>query len=509
VELKQSRLTGAWTSPARHVRVRGRTLTPANIVACVIFLFMALRLCFACSTQPMIGYANNLDFFRQSACVGVWQATGGERISSHVESPVNDLVRDGVRISSFCMASSDNLFVWLAAQRHKLNTPFPLQEVGSLKAMLTIALTGLMLLQPIGASARLASAVMASLVFGDIAVGCYFNTLYVDASAIVSATLSVIGAAILCARARPPGWASFALLAVPVLWLGSVKTQYGILAILQASVDALILLRLWHDLPKACLAAAIGLAGPLIFGSLNSGPGNIMWFAGQINQADVVLQAVLPAATDKAGALRVLGLPPSCAQTIGLSGYNGDVREGRLCPEVRLVSRFGLLPLFARQPGTFIRPITNAIDYSRPALLDNLNPFAQIVGPHPGLSLLANTSLSTLLTYPSKLQYRCLLLCIQAFGCFSLLVLFLKKKGVLPPAGLSMLGLGGLDCLYGVVSAVFGDGYLEPPRHEVFVLVGTAAFSCGLVWCTIAAVKSRHSLNHSKPSLPPNPATAT
>ncbi len=54
---------------------------------------------------------------------------------------------------------------------------------------------------------------------------------------------------------------------------------------------------------------------------------------------------------------------------------------------------------------------------------------------------------------------------------------FLQKR----TSSLALVGLGALDILYGIGSAVFGDGYIETPRHEVLVLVGAAAFISGLV----------------------------
>ncbi len=519
---------GLRTSGRAESRLRAglKKPAPANVAAVVIFLVMALRLGFVVGMQPIIGYANNLDFFRQSACVGVWQPyPGQERVSAHVDAPSNDLVRDGVRISTLCMASSDNLFVWLASRFHRPNAHFQLREVGASKALLTIVLVGLMLLQPIGASARLASAFTALLVFGDIAVACYFNTLYVDASAIIAATLAVLGTVLLCARAKPMDWASAALIAGPLLWLGMIKPQYEVLACLQGFIDGIILLGLWRDLPKACVIVAVGVAGPLVFNTLNNDPDNIMRFAAKVNQADVILQAVLPTAPNKARALEILGLPESCTSAIGRNGYDDDVRAGRLCPDVSQVSRLRLLPLFIRQPLTFFLPFSHGIDFSRPALLEHFHPFAQIAPS--SVALLKATSLSALLMRFSKMAYKACMVFVQVCGCVVLVwqareaCSFLKKrtKILLCPApapasavddsiavqawrqkpfgsflrkrtrfALALIAMGSLDCLYAIASAVFGDGYIEASRHEVLVLVGASAFLSGFIWCVFDRV---------------------
>jgi hypothetical protein len=416
-----------WGAADARVLAGLRQPSPANVLAALLFLSLVLRLVFVCSASPIIGYANNLDFFRQSACVGVWASYAvQDRISAHVDSPIDDLVHDGVQISAYCMASSDNVFVWVAARFHPVPAHFNLREVGLLKGLLTLALTVLVFLQPIGASARLASAFLAALVFGDIAVECYFNTLYVDASAIMAASFALLGTVSLCARAKPLGWASFALIAGPVLWLGTVKPQYEILALLQGLIDAFILLGLWRDLPKACVIAVVAAAGPLVFNSLNSDPQSIMRYATKVNQADSILQAVLPAARDKAGALKTLGLPPSCAPAIGRNGYDEDVRAGRLCPELSEVSRLRLPLLFAEQPRTFFVPFSHGLDFSRPSLLELFHPFAQTASPV--LPLLKETSLSTQLNRLGKVEYRFLLIFIVLFWPLKKVCSFLKKR---------------------------------------------------------------------------------
>jgi hypothetical protein len=59
-----------------------------------------------CLSQPILAYANNYDFVRQSSCVGIWEDYGGkDKTQSNPLGPVNRLSYIGDRQPQVCLQS--------------------------------------------------------------------------------------------------------------------------------------------------------------------------------------------------------------------------------------------------------------------------------------------------------------------------------------------------------------------------------------------------------------------
>jgi hypothetical protein len=449
-------------------------------LACLLVLLMALRLALACTATPILGYANNLDFFRQSSCVGVWQDYGDRpRIAAHMEGPVDLLVYDGTRIGAFCMRSSDNLFVWAVAHLHRKHSAFPLREVGAAKAITAVLAVLAVMCQPVGAAVRLALAAAFLLVFGDIATLAYFNTLYLDASAIMSGTVLAGLAVVLGARrVAPPRWlCGFG--AVLLLWLGCSKPQFLLLAVALGGVMAWLVWRGWRLPARAAALAAAGVLAPLLFLALNADPHGV--FRGGLggNVEDTVMATVLPVAPDKPRALRVLGLPASCMAGLGETGFAAQTSGHNPCPQVDVMSRFRLLRLFVAEPATFLRPMWLAVTQSQ-AGLAVLPHFARPAdGTGWPFGVLAATSLSVWLAALPRGVFGVLVVVLGTLG-LACLPVWLARRGAAP----GFASAGAVLWIYALGSAVFGDGYVEVARHEAL------AFS-GLVFIIVGLSKAR------------------
>ena len=480
----------AWR-PGSLRRRPGRLL---NLLTVFVILITVARMGIFCGTVPIAGYANNLDFFRQSACVGVWQRyPGSQLIAAHVAGPIDDVIYDGHRDAYYCMRSSDNLFPWAVAHLFGKHAHFGLHDIGLAKVGVSVALMIFVLAQPIGAVARLAIALAFMFVFGDVAVLAYFNTLYVDASGLIFTVILVGLIATVAARRRAPGWGVWGGIASCVVWLGTVKPQYAPLACVLGLMAAVIFFALWRDRLRSLALGAVGVLTPALFFALNDSA-NIMRFVTSVDMTDTVLDAVLPQASDPAQALRLLGLPPSCRQDIGQNSYNMSAAQREACPGVGGVSRGRLVPLFLAQPGTFFRPLAAAVAKAQPSY----TALAHFERPGDAalwrFRVLYATSLSTWLRLLPEAAYASLVWIATVSGVFVLPVIgaFLARaelsarRPIARAAALPLLG--GIVCAYAVASSVFGDGYTELARHAACVLVGVACFLAGLVQIALATL---------------------
>jgi hypothetical protein len=439
--------------------------------------------------DPVTGYANNLDFFRQSACVGLWENyTDRPRIAADLDGPVGDLVYDGTRIHESCVHSSDNLFAWAVAHLHRKHDHVPLQQVGAARMLTAWAVMLLVLVQPVTVWFRLMCALALALVFGDIAVLTYFNTLYVDASGLMFCTAVVALIGVMFARLRAPGWGFCAWFSLCLLWLGATKPQYAPLAAGLGLVASCCMLGVWRNWARAGgLAVAAVLAG-LVFSVMNPAGKPVMMAMRGANNADSFLGALLPQAADTGAALADVGLPESCAAAMAVGGNGEPVQAAKLCPEIARVSRLSLPLLFLRQPRTLWRPLEIGIWGSRPSYLW----FPRFEGKGDeagwGFRLMRATSLSVRLAWLPFGLYRGLVVTLCAVGV-GLGPVWLAGGVAGRPAWVrrypaaGFLVMGGGVCFYALVSSVFGDGFSELARHTACLLVGVAFFGVGLVGC--------------------------
>jgi hypothetical protein len=465
-----------------------------NLISVALVLITAMRMILFCGAVPIAGYANNLDFFRQSACVGVWQSyPGSQRIAAHLAGPIDDVTYDGHRDAYFCMRSSDNLFPWAVAHLFGKHAHFGLHDIGLAKVAVSVALMVFIVAQPVGAGLRLAMALAFMLVFGDVAVLAYFNTLYVDASGLIFTTALIGLIACVAQGRRGPGWVVWGVIALCVAWLGTVKPQYAPLAAVLGLATSLVFFTVWRDRVRGLALAAVAVLTPVMFFALNDGADNIMRVVASVDITDTVLEAVLPHASDWAQAMRMLRLPPTCGQDIGLNSYTMTAAQRAACPEVSSVSRARLIPLFVVQPGTLFGPLGVAVGMAKPGYIGLANFEAPRKAAGWRFRLLEATSLSTGLEMMPAGVYAALIWLAVGSSVFlaPLIGVWLSRIGspvhrrfaraaVLPAAG-------GIVCAYAVASSVFGDGYTELARHAACTFVGLVCFVTGLFRAGLSA----------------------
>lgn len=453
---------------------RAADLLAAGALAC-----LALRLLLIVLAQPVLGYADNLDFLRDSACSGLWRAhDGASPFTAHWDGPVQRLVRTGEVFPELCLFSADHIFGWAIARLHPLGAAADLREVGGLKLAATLAASLVLLTRRMAPRSRAMVALALLLALGDTAVALYFNTLYADTALLAAAALA-LGFA--CATADRPGWGSVAGLAATLLVLGTVKAQ-GAMAAPVLGLPMALSLAGGRRPARAALVLLACLGGPLVFWAGNAGPpGSQAAQIARVNIWDTLGGAVLPAAADPEAALRRLGLPPACRAAIGVDFYAAArPAADAACPELARTSRLRLPLLFLTQPATFVRPLARAVDESRPAQL-RLTPFADPADArHPPFVLLWASSLSTWLTWLPAALYTALLWAALVAGLLGwpwLAATALRGRAPGPPV--TALALGAALCAVTLIGAVFGDGAVELNRHCAGLLVGLGFILAG------------------------------
>ncbi len=483
-------------------------------------VFIALRVWLLVGAQPVVGFGNNFDFARQSACVGLWEDYGDRpKLRPHPEGPAPRLIFDGDRQKFLCMASSDNLFPYLAAHTHRQHDRVDLREVGLWKALAALALCAFLLAQPMPTYARAFLALAIGLTLGDIDTLSYANTLYLEFSVLAAGIAALAACAVIVGRTAVPRWRDLAAPVVAVVWLGLAKQQYGGLAIALACVGAVVLATRWRKPRQAAVLAAAGVGAAVAFNMLNATPWGLVGAADAANRTDTFLGAVLPAAADRAAALRRLGLPASCGAAIGRTWYSPGLQAHHPCPAVLRLGRSRLAALFVSQPGSFTIPMAHGIA---------LTQRAEIPGPdrweRPAdarrlrYRVMRITSPTVLLARLPAPVYRALVAATMLAGLAALpwvLPFRARWRAAGPGAkaagyGQAMVALGGLTVFYAVASTVFGDGYQDARRHAALVPVGLVFGAVGLACAAyerfsrrIPASGRRHPSPHDDRSIPP------
>jgi hypothetical protein len=441
----------------------------------LLLAYFALRLALVVTAEPIIGFANNFDFMRQSACVGVWQDYPDRAKDSwHWEGPVAALRYDGDRRYYECGWAADNLFPWLAAHRHALGDRMDLREVGAAKLAALLLLAICLVFSQATAPARLASAAVLVAVAGDFDALSFLNTLYVETTAIGALCGLLISGAALLSAARPPGWRALCLPALLLACLGLDKQQWGPFVILLGAALAMSLAWRWRAHAKAATVLAVALLAPLVLTKANEMKWGVLPWLVRANHLHVFYGAVWPAAPDPDAALRILGLPPACAVPRTPQSLVAAAKVPP-CEEAALFNRSRLAALALTQPAAVARPLLTGLVKSQPTRKNPLARLPSAAADTPRASFLRLTSITYWLACLPPPAYALLTGGVILGAILAGAALALKRPRRAPSFCAALFVLSGLTGAYAVFSAVFGDGYEEIWRHALLLPLSTGS----------------------------------
>ena len=455
-----------------------KAMRPFAVAGLLCALLGLARMAAFVAGDPLAGYANNYDFIRLEACLGLWpDVAPAQRVAASPEAPLPRYAV-GERRPETCQPGSGMVFAAAALGVHRLVAPsettLSLRWVGFAAfgaAACVVALMAFLLrAHPVAAFVH---GVTVLAVMADPLLTLYFNSLYAETATILGTWLLVglLVAAALRQRFSVP-------LAVgacaAVLLVGLSKEQFFLLPAVLLGAYAMMAGRAVARSRAFIACAAVALLPAVLFvAPLSDTPRPY-----PAHRIDTYLGALPAVSEDPPATLRNLGLPGRCVALVGGTWHRlrGEELEAT-CPEVLALSHFAFVPLALREPGTFARAFA--------ALgVQSQNAFSGLVGVVAGreygtlqdLAAWRRSPWTPLFQQAPPLAFAGLVVA----GVAASLVLALFAGLRRAPA--SMVGtypaLLGLTIAYTAATALVGDGFADAAKH---VNLAAIALTAGLV----------------------------
>jgi hypothetical protein len=470
-----------------------RSRAVARLAALALLLVGAWRIAVIVAASPLLGYANQFDMGRTSACFGLWpDLPEPARYQAHPQAPIAHYVRAEPRPAE-CYRSSELAFVAAALAIAPQDGVVDLRIVGAVKgALLILVALGLDAALKRRPAWALAHAAVFAFVLADPMVTLWANTLYTEFGALLGAYASIGLMPALFAddpeRSQSPRRWALLCFACGLAVLGLSRQQH---LLLPAVLAAPLLISLWRPARAIALGLALWVLALAIAQVMTARPATIT----AANNADVVLGAILPASRDQARTAARLGLPQRCLQSSGASWYETMGESlASTCPEALAMPRRALAAVAFAEPATIARAVLRGLPQVQDWRLGYLGSvegrdFAgnegvrAVVGP-------AAISIATVVTaLPPKAFAWILggsLALLIASGGAALRASIRRKPA---PLALLIYALTA-TAWYAILTSILGDGYVEVPRHAQLAAPCLAATSLIVVGALLTATVS-------------------
>lgn len=469
-----------------------------NNIAITLFFITLIKMLVVVFSNPIVGYANNYDFLRQSSCIGLWQNYKNKpKTSANIERPINNLIYDKDINRELCMKSIDNAFPYAATLFHDIGDTLDFREISFFKLGYIIFLMITMLFRvsipTVRASIALTFLFIFVFIFGDFYNLLYFNTFYLEFSVISGLFLTISMGVWLSVSQDKPTAFDFILSLIFLIWLAFSKQQYSPMASILSLFYAVIIFIRWKIKKTTYLLIGLSALFPIIFSALNRDDFGHMRAVNFANKTDTFLGAVLPESNHKIFILNKLGLPDSCLQGVGKDWYNPEIQQNHPCPEIEKISRFLLVKIFIEEPKTFFNPIYKSILRARPSFYKDYGKFENSDDSKlQKFEIIIKTSLTTMLASIPLFLYEIIALSSIILGVITTLlwIIFIAHdNNIIQKSAIAMFSLGGITTTYAFVSSVFGDGYVDIEKHSIGFPIGISFQISGLA--TILIHKTR------------------
>jgi len=466
---------------------------PREWIGLALVLLGLARAALLIAHEPVIGYANQYDMVRTSACTGLFPAGDADaRVRASPEAPLPFYALGAAKREACYPSTEVALVSATVAAAVALGAPptqIRLQWIGATK-LGVLAVVALLLVFALHRhpAAALYHGLAFFLVMADPAVTLWFNTLYTEFALLVSlyACIGAIGALALSARGS---LVLSVMLAGSLVALAFSREQFSLLA------PALVVAAwpwLWRRSPHFTVTAfGIAVVASMLAFGLLARPGAVR----EANRTNAYLGVVLPSAGDPREAARVLGLPERCASLSGATWYlpRGEVlREA--CPEVFALSSLAFLRFVPVDPAVLARTVARVL----PALQSVTPSYLGVLGGGRGTTVDGlepwNRSLLQLAaTQMTGAVFAALVIASILAAPFAAIAaaFWARPARDAPAASLLVAMLLGGTVAYALLTTVFGDGLSEASRHflpgwlavAALVLGGVvAAPACAMRW---------------------------
>ena len=417
--------------------------------------------------DPLVGYANQYDMIRTSACLGLFpDIAKPRRYEATVQGPLPAYRLEAPR-ADLCYPSTEvaiaNTVVFVAQTANWMRGGMKLQWIGYAKlAMLAIAALALAWSLHHSPNAALLHGLVVLLVVSDPMVTLWFNTMYTEFS-VAWGLYAAIGAICALALSDRAAYLLTAILALALVSLAFSREQYALLA---PALTVAAWPWLWQRSSHLAVSAfGVALVASIISFALTP-RGDLV---ARANRVDAYMGVLVPATGHPTEAISVLGLPQRCENMVGATWYlrHGENLDEQ-CPEAYKLESWAFARLAMRQPDTIPRAVARVL------------PAAQELGMDLGTMAddhrVAMNELPWWLRSPlHALQWRIPVLVYVWMTLAAVLAAPLALLAALawarPSTGegsgtslLLALLLGG-TVLYSLLTTVLGDGLSEAARH--------------------------------------------
>jgi hypothetical protein len=442
-----------------------------RVLALGLVVFGLLRIASLVLAEPVVGFANQYDMHRSSACLGLWP--DAVLIGMATPAAPQPHYRRSAARPAECYPSSQVAVAWLGMQAGQFSgttgedaaARISLHWIG-VAGLLCWMLAALLIAwmfwsQPL---LLLGHGVCSALLIADPFNTLYLNTLYTEFPAVLAAYGAVAVIVSLWVQVTAPAWRLLALV-LCLLILGASRVQHLALPIM-LSVFALLALMRHPEWRRRSALVLLACCTLIVLAQVSQQ----RRFApiARANIADTVLGAAMPAA-DPERLTQALGLPAGCAEHAYATWYRQHgVDVFAECPQLAEVSRLRLLVLSLRDPEIIARMLLRGLLMSQHLRLGYLGERAGgdfiSIGPrdHPlwfSVAGAVNALPATVFLIAS----------CAALGLIPTFWLFLiwRRPGANAPMGADSLVITVCAHLFALtlLSSVFGDGYSEVGRH--------------------------------------------
>jgi hypothetical protein len=453
-----------------------RSRAVARLAALLLLALGVWRIAVVVAASPMLGYANQFDMGRTSACFGLWpDLPEPARYEAHPQAPIARYVR-GEQRPAECYRSTELAFVAAALAIAPRDGPVDLRLVGAVKgAVLILVALGLDAALKRRPAWALANAAVFAFVLADPMTTLWLNTLYTEFGALLGAYASIGLLPALVVRepqSAPPRWTLFGFVCSLTV-LGMSRQQH---LLLPAVLALPVLVSLWRTARGIALGLALGVLAIALAQATIVRPTTIT----AANNVDVVLGAILPASRDQARTAARLKLPERCLQSSGASWYETMGESlAATCPEALAMPRRALAAVAFAEPSTIVRAVLRGLPQLQDWRLGYLGSVEDrdfagsdavrvVAGP-------AAISLAPAVTALSGKAFAWVLgaslaLLIASAGA----TLLASIRGSPAPFALVIYALTA-TAWYAILTSILGDGYVEIPRHAQLAAPNLAA----------------------------------
>jgi hypothetical protein len=448
------------------------------VLGLLVVLAAIARMALVVAHEPMLGYGDQADMQRITACLGIHpDVAAPARLLPHPEAPL-PLYVSGAVDEEPCSFGSELVIASVAFHAHRLavaDAKFPMKWVGATKVVLAALLLAIacILLSPFP-GAFLLHAVTAFAILGDPFTSLWMNTFYAEVPTFLGAYAIVAALAAISLGARPGALATTLLLA-GILLLGLSKIQFFLLPL------ALVALALPVLVPAGRRLAVVALGVALVPCAVFLAPGKKGVLAP--NRMDTYLGALAGSSDDPRGTLARLGLPGTCEPLVGATAFRRRGEDvAKICPEVQTLGMAAFLPLVFQEPRTVALALARALAPGQNAFTGYLGFVAGMpYGRFEQLPAWARSLWEPLFMQLRARHYAVLVAfaaCVGALSTLAYAGLALRRpRG----AGFAMafyVALLALCYAYALTTSVLGDGWADIGKH---LGVGSMALAAGLV----------------------------